>query len=66
MEEFLNMIEELTESDLGNRMIERREVDQRKKLDDYLNRIAYHESVHTGQMLSYLRTLGIERPQIWD
>jgi len=30
-----------------------------------LLRIAYHEAVHTGQLLSYLRTLGLERPMIW-
>lgn len=64
--EFLSMIKKLNESDLENVRIERKEVGQSKKLGDYLNRIAYHESVHTGQILSYLRTIGIERPQIWD
>ena len=64
--EFLNMISGLKESDLENVKIERKEVGQSKILGDYLNRIAYHESVHTGQMLSYLRTIGINRPQIWD
>ncbi len=64
--EFLSMINGLKESDLENMRIERKEVGQSKKLGDYLNRIAYHESVHTGQILSYLRTIGIERPQIWD
>jgi len=63
---FLNMISGLKESDLENVRIERKEVGQSKKLGDYLNRIAFHESVHTGQMLSYLRALGIERTQIWD
>lgn len=63
---FLSMISGLNESDLENVRIERKEVGQCKKLGDYLNRIAYHESVHTGQMLSYLRTTGIDRPQIWD
>ncbi|GAA4115131.1 hypothetical protein GCM10022393_15160 [Aquimarina addita] len=63
---FLSMIKGLTESDLENIKIERKEVGQSKILGDYLNRIAYHESVHTGQMLSYLRTIGIDRPQIWD
>lgn len=63
---FLSMISELKESDLENVKIERKEVGQSKKLGDYLNRIAYHESVHTGQMLSYLRTIGIDIPQIWD
>lgn len=65
-EEFLNMMKSLSESDLENIIIERKEVGQSKKLGDYLNRIVYHESVHCGQMLSYLRTIGIERPKIWD
>ena len=64
--DFLSMINGLNESYLENLQIERKEVGQSKKLGDYLNRIAYHESVHTGQMLSYLRTIGIDRPQIWD
>lgn len=37
-----------------------------KKLGDMLLRIAYHESVHTGQLLDYMRTMGIDRPHIWD
>lgn len=41
-------------------------IENKGDLGDYLNRIAYHESVHTGQILSYLRTIGIDRPQIWD
>jgi uncharacterized damage-inducible protein DinB len=60
------MINKLNETDLENVQIERKEVGQSKKLGDYLNRIAYHEAVHTGQMLSYVRTIGIDRPQIWD
>lgn len=64
--EFLEMINGLKEFDLNTVKIERKEVRQSKILGDYLNRIAYHESVHTGQILSYLRIIGIERPQIWD
>ena len=64
--EFLHMINGLSEADLDNVRIERTEVGQSKKLGDYLNRMAYHESVHTGQLLDYLRTAGIERPQVWD
>lgn len=63
---FLKMIKNLNASDLKNIRIERSEVGQSKALGDYLNRIAYHESVHTGQMLDYLRTAGIKRAQIWD
>ncbi|NER15034.1 DinB family protein [Leptobacterium flavescens] len=65
-EEFLMMIKSLDETDLENIRIDRSEVNQNKKLGDYLNRIAYHEAVHTGQMLAYLRTLGVKRPLIWD
>jgi len=65
-QDFLNMIKSLNEENLKTIKIERSEVGQSKTLGDYLNRIAYHESVHTGQMLSYLRTLKIDRPQIWD
>lgn len=64
--EFLSMISRLKETDLENVRIERKEVGQSKNLGDYLNRIAYHESVHTGQLLGYLRTIGVNRPQIWD
>ncbi len=64
--DFITMIEQLKESDLETIRIERKEVGQSKLLGDYLNRIAYHESVHTGQMLDYLRRAGIDRPKIWD
>jgi uncharacterized damage-inducible protein DinB len=65
-ESFIHMIEDLDTFDLARIRIERVEVGQSKKLGDYLNRIGYHESVHTGQILSYLRTIGIKRPNIWD
>ncbi len=65
-QDFIKMIGNLNELDLEKIKIERSEVGQSKKLGDYLNRIAYHESVHTGQLLSYLRTIGVNRPQIWD
>ena len=64
--DFIEMIGALQESDLINVRIERTEVGQSKSLGDYLNRMVYHEAVHTGQMLSYLRTHSIERPKIWD
>lgn len=64
--DFLNMIKNLNEVDLENITINRTEVNQCKKLGDYLNRMLYHEAVHTGQILGYLRTLGVKRPEIWD
>ena len=33
---------------------------------DFILRIAYHEAVHTGQLLSYLRAIDVSRPNIWD
>ncbi len=63
---FYEMIEELSETDLKDIVIRREEVNQEKKLGDYLNRMVYHEAVHMGQLLSYLRTLKIRRPQVWD
>ncbi|MNL71433.1 hypothetical protein D3C87_1965820 [compost metagenome] len=63
---FLETIKEFSVNDFSTIEIVRSEKGQRRKLGDYLQRIAYHEAVHTGQMLSYLRTLGLERPQIWD
>jgi uncharacterized damage-inducible protein DinB len=63
---FYEMVKKLSESDLKDIIIHRKEVNQEKKLGDYLNRMVYHEAVHVGQLLSYLRTLNIKRPQIWD
>lgn len=65
-EKFFETIKTFSPEDLDTIEIIRSEKGQRRKLGDYLQRIAYHEAVHTGQMLSYLRTLGLERPQIWD
>ena len=39
---------------------------EKKMLGQYLLRIGYHESVHAGQFLCYLRAMGVERPKIWD
>lgn len=63
---FLQDILNFTESDLDDIEIVRIHLYQRRKLGDYLNRIAYHEIVHTGQLLGYLRTAKLPRPMIWD
>jgi len=63
---FLEAIKLFTPEELDTVEIIRKEKNQRRKLGDYLQRIAYHEAVHTGQLLSYLRALGVERPVIWD
>lgn len=63
---FLTMLQHLPAEELHTVEIIRKEKGQRRFLGDYLNRIAYHESVHAGQLLGYLRQLQVERPQIWD
>lgn len=63
---FLDTIKTFSAEDFSTIEIIRSEKGQRRFLGDYLQRIAYHEAVHTGQMLSYLRALGLERPQLWD
>ena len=63
---FIAAIEQFNPEDFSAVEIVRPEKNQRRRLGDYLQRIGYHEAVHAGQMLSYLRTLGVERPQIWD
>jgi len=65
-ERFLSTIQTFSADDLTSIEILRSEKGQRRILGDYLQRIAYHEAVHTGQLLSYFRTLGLDRPQIWD
>ena len=63
---FFKTIQSFSIKDFSEIEIIRTEKNQRRKLGDYLQRIAYHEAVHTGQMLSYCRAMGIDMPQIWD
>jgi len=65
-EQFIQGLRNYSAQDLAEIEIIREERNQRRKLGDYLLRIAYHESVHAGNLLSYLRILNIERPDIWD
>lgn len=64
--EFLKYIKTININDLENIEIDRSNVGYVRTLGDMLLRIAYHESVHTGQLLDYMRTMGIDRPKIWD
>ncbi len=63
--EFLDTVRGFTLDELTSIEIVRKEKKTRT-LVDFLFRCAYHESVHAGQFLSYLRTLGLDRPNIWD
>ncbi len=65
-EKFLKMVNGFTAKELEEVFITRKNLGQRRTLGDYLLRIAYHEAVHTGQLLDYLRTVKTTRPKIWD
>jgi len=65
-EKFLKMVNGFTAKELEEVYITRKNLGQRRTLGDYLLRIAYHEAVHTGQLLDYLRTVKTVRPKIWD
>jgi uncharacterized damage-inducible protein DinB len=64
--QFLEMVNAVTPEEIETVEIVREELGQRRKLGDYLLRVAYHEAVHTGQLLDYLRTAGVERVKVWD
>lgn len=63
--EFLETIRGFSNEELFSDNIVRKDRKTRK-LVDFLFRCAYHESVHAGQFLSFLRMLQIDRPNIWD
>ncbi|HEY1025421.1 MAG TPA: DinB family protein [Sphingobacteriaceae bacterium] len=65
--DFMDQLLSYKPEDLTTLQIIRSEKQQPPRmLGDYLNRILYHEVVHTGQMLSYLRTFRAPMPNIWD
>ncbi|NBC71613.1 DinB family protein [Paenibacillus sacheonensis] len=64
--EFMNTVKSYTQEDLTRIQIDRKDVGYIRSLGDMLMRIAYHEAVHSGQLLDYLRTAGLKRPKVWD
>ncbi|KFM98901.1 DinB family protein [Bacillus clarus] len=70
--EFIDFVSSVSHEDLSTIQIDRSDLAELgysgyvRTLGDLLLRIAYHEGVHTGQILDYLRTIGVERPDIWD
>lgn len=63
---FLETIKSFSEEDLTNIKIDRSDSGYIRSLGDMLLRVAYHESVHTGQLLDYLRTAKVPRVRVWD
>lgn len=65
-DEFLKMISSYTAEELITKKVDRSDKGYVRTVGDFILRIAYHESVHTGQLLNYLRMMGAPRPNIWD
>lgn len=63
---FLESIHQFSDKELNETEIVHPGNGEKKMLAKYLLRIGYHESVHAGQFLSYLRGMKIERPTVWD
>ena len=63
---FLERVRQFSDTELNETEIIHPGNRDKKILGKYLLRIGYHESVHAGQFLSYLRAMGVDRPEIWD
>ncbi|MGE7884815.1 DinB family protein [Bacillus sp. NPDC094077] len=64
--DFIEYVQSISVSELDSRLIDRSDVGYQRYLGDMLLRIAYHDAVHAGQFLQYLRMINLERPLIWD
>jgi len=64
--QFELLVTSFGDDDFDSVVIDRSDVGYKRRLGDFLFRAAYHESVHCGQLLGYLRMMGAERPNIWD
>ena len=65
-ESLLETVLGLSGGDLNTIAIDRSDIGYIRKAGDFILRIAFHEAVHAGQMLQYLRMAGVPRPSIWD
>ncbi|HJQ26915.1 MAG TPA: DinB family protein [Blastocatellia bacterium] len=64
--EFLNLVDAYTAEELTSKKVDRSDKGYVRTVGDFLLRVAYHEAVHAGQLLSYLRLMNVPRPNIWD
>ena len=64
--EFLKLVASYTAEELNTRKVDRSDRGYVRTFGDFILRMAYHESVHAGQLLGYLRAMNAPRPNIWD
>lgn len=65
-DDFIAYVQSLSTEELESRLIDRSDVGYQRYAGDMLLRIAYHDAIHAGQFLQYMRMAGLERPIIWD
>lgn len=66
-DEYKEFIKKLSEENLTDIKIDRsQDAGYIRTIGDMIERVTFHETVHLGQLLDYMRTAGIERPRIWD
>lgn len=65
-QQFIDYVGSLASEDFSRKMIRWPHRPIERLLGDTLERKAYHDAVHTGQLLQYLRMLQLPRPGIWD
>ncbi len=64
--DFIDYVKSLSADDLAEKKVDRSERGYIRPFGDFVLRIGYHEAVHAGQMLDYLRTTDALRANIWD
>jgi uncharacterized damage-inducible protein DinB len=65
-QELLQLVRSYTAKDLADKKVDRSDRGYIRTFGDFILRIGYHEAVHAGQLLGYLRTMNAPRPVIWD
>ncbi len=65
-QEFSRLVRSYTAEELADKKVDRSDVGYIRTFGDFILRIGYHEAVHAGQLLGYLRMMNAPRPVIWD
>ena len=63
---FVEFLQSFGPTELETLKVDRSDKGYVRSAGDFIMRMTYHEAVHTGQVLAYLRTLALPRPNIWD
>jgi uncharacterized damage-inducible protein DinB len=62
----IRLVQSFRPEELTMLKVDRADKGYTRTLGDFILRMGYHEAVHTGQLLAYLRAMGVPRPNVWD